>query len=127
MYKEAVEKEIGMMLKEGIIEASNSEWVSPPIMIIKKKDGTICLSLDYHKLSAMTQVDAYLMPRIDDILDQVGQARYITTVDLAKGYWQVPVAEENRPKTAFITLRELYQFKMMPFGLCGASATFLSK
>ena len=72
----------------------------------------------------MTQVDAYPMPRIDDILDQVGQARYITTLDLAKGYWQVPVAEEDHPKTAFITPRGLYQFKMMLFGLCGAPATF---
>ena len=54
--------------------------------------------------------------QIDDILDQVGQARYITSLDLAKGYWQVPVAEDQ-PKTAFITARGLYQFKRMPFGL----------
>ena len=123
MYKEAVEKEIEMMLKEGIIEAANSEWASP-IVIVKKKDDTIRLCVDCRKLNTITQVDAYLMPRIDDILDQVGQARYITTLDLAKGYWQVPVAEEDRPKTAFITPRGLYQFKMMPFGLCGAPATF---
>ena len=63
------------------------------------------------------------MPWIDDILDLVGQARYITTVDLAKGYWQVLVAEEDRPKTAVITPRGLYRFKMMPFGLCGAPVT----
>ena len=54
----------------------------------------------------------------------MGQARYITTLNLAKGYWQVPVAEEDRPKTASITPRGLYQFKMMLFGLCGAPATF---
>ena len=64
------------------------------------------------------------MPRVDDILDQVGQAKYITTLDLAKGYWQVSVAEEDRHKTAFITTKGLYQFRMMPFGLCGAPATF---
>ena len=93
-------------------------------MIIKKKDDTIRLCVDYRRLNVMTQVDAYPMPRIDDILDQVGQARYITTLDLAKGYWQVPVAEEDHPKTAFITPRGLYQFKMMPFGLCRAPATF---
>ena len=56
----------------------------------------------------MTQVDAYPMPRIDNILDQVGQVRYITTLDLTKGYWQVPVAEEDQPKIAFITPRGLY-------------------
>ena len=123
MYKEAVEKEIEIWLKEGIVEPPNSEWASP-MVIIKKKDDTIRLCVDYRKLNAMTQVDAYPMPQIDDILDQVGQARYITTLDLAKGYWQVLVAEEDQPKTAFITPRGLYQFKRMPFGLCGAPATF---
>ena len=123
VYKEAVEKEIELMLKQGIIEPASSERALP-IVIIKKKDDTIRLCVDYRRLNAMTQVDAYPMPRIDDILDQVGQARYITTLDLAKGYWQVPVAKEDRPKTVFITPRGLYQFKMMPFGLCGAPATF---
>ena len=106
VYKEAVEKGIELMLRQGIIEPASSEWASP-IVIIKKKDDTIRLCVDYRRLNAMTQVDAYPMPRIDDILDQVGQARYITTLDLAKGYWQVPVAEEDRPKTAFITPRGL--------------------
>ena len=72
----------------------------------------------------MTQVDAYPMPRIDDILDQIGQARYITTLDLARGYWQVPVAEEDRHKTAFTTPLGLFQFRVMPFGLSGTPATF---
>ena len=68
------------------------------MVIIKKKDDTISLCVDYRKLNAMTQVNAYPLPRIDDILDQMGQARYITTLDTAKGYWRVPVAEEDRPK-----------------------------
>ena len=84
------------MLKQGIIEPASSEWALL-IVIIKKKDDTIRLCVDYRRLNPMTQVDAYPMPRIDDILDQVGQARYITTLDLAKGYWQVPVAEEDHP------------------------------
>ena len=57
-------------------------------------------------------------------MDQVGQAKYITTLDLAKGYWQVPVAEKDRHKTAFVTIKGLYQFRVMPFGLCGAPVTF---
>ena len=123
MYREAVQKEIELMLKEDIIEPSNSEWASP-LVIVRKKDNTIRLCVDYRKLNAETQVDAYPMPRIDDILDQVGQAKFITTLDLAKGYWQVPVAKEDRHKTAFVSPRGLYQFKMLPFGLCGAPATF---
>ena len=111
------------MLEEGVIEPCVSEWASP-MVIIKKKDDTIRLCVDYRRLNAEMMMDAYPMPRVDDILDQVGQAKYITTLDLAKGYWQVPVAEEDRHKTAFITTKGLYQFKMMPFGLCGAPATF---
>ena len=123
IYREAVEKELEMMLEEGVIEPCVSEWASP-MVIVKKKDDTIRLCVDYRRLNAGTQLDAYPMPRVEDILDQLGQAKYITTLDLAKGYWQVPVAEEDRHKTAFITTKGLYQFKMMPFGLCGAPATF---
>jgi len=75
-------------------------------------------------LNDVMEMDAYPMPRINDILDQVGQAKYITTLDLAKGYWQVPVAEEDRHKTAFVTTKGLYQFKVILFGLCGAPVTF---
>ena len=94
------------------------------MVIIKKKDDTIRLCIGYKRLNAETVMDAYPMPRVDDTLDQVGQATYITTLDLAKGYWQVPAAEEDRHKTAFITTKGLYQFEMMPFGLYGAPATF---
>ena len=72
----------------------------------------------------MTKLDAYPLPQIDDILDTIGQANFITTLDLAKGYWQVMVAESDRSKTAFISPLGLFQFKTMPFGLCGAPATF---
>ena len=123
MYRNAVEKEIEKMIKEGVIEPANSKWALP-MVIIRKKDDTIHLCIDNHRLNAVTHMDAYPMPRMEEILDQVGQAKYITTLDLAKGYWQVPVAEEDRHKTAFITPGGLYQFKMMPFGLCGAPTMF---
>ena len=64
------------------------------------------------------------MPRIDDLIDQLGKARYVTTLDLTRGYWQVPVAADVCHKTAFVTLFGLYQFTVMPFGLQGAPATF---
>ena len=75
-----------MMLKEGVIKPCVSEWGSP-MVIIKKKDDAIQLCVEYRRLNAETEMDAYPIPRVDDILGQLGQAKYITTLDLAKGYW----------------------------------------
>eukprot|EP00731_Ephydatia_muelleri_P002369 Em0001g2369a len=89
------------MEKGGIIETSNSEWALP-IVLIKKKDGTMRFCIDYRRLNAVTQVEAYPMPRIDDIIDRLGKARFISP-DLTRGYWQMPVPTEDRAKTAFVT------------------------
>ena len=75
-------------------------------------------------MNSVSQADAYLMPRIDDLIDRLGKAKYITTIDLMRGYWQVPVVEASRSKTAFTTPLGLFQFRVMPFGLHGAPATF---
>lgn len=122
-YREAVVEELKEMEKSGIIEPSQSEW-SAPIVVVKKKDGNIRLCVDYRKLNSITPFDAYPMPRADELIDKIGQAKFITTLDLAKGYWQVPMKEEDRAKTAFATPTGLFQFKVMPFGLSGAPATF---
>ena len=110
------------MLKEGIIEHSNSEW-SSPIVLVGKKDGSLCLCVDYRRLNSLSEADAYPMPQIDEMLDQLGTAQFISTLDLTRGYWQVPVAKEARHKTAFVTPFGLYHFNVMPFGLQGAPAT----
>jgi len=122
-YREAVERENEIMLTEGVIEHCSSEWASP-IVVVRKKDNTIRLSVDYRKLNAETLMDAYLMLQVDEILDQLEQARYLSTLNLVRGYWQVTVAEEDHPKITFITLQGLYQFCVMSFGLCGAPVTF---
>eukprot|EP00731_Ephydatia_muelleri_P001672 Em0001g1672a len=121
--REWVKKEIEAMFQDGVIESSISDWASP-IVLIEKKDGGIRFCVDYRKLNSVTQGDAYPMPRVDELLDQLGNSQYLTTLDLARGYWQVSVKLEDRHKTAFTTPYGLYQFKVMPFGLCGAPATF---
>ena len=106
-----------------MVEESTSGWASP-IVVVQKKDGSNRLCIDYRKLNARTKFDAYPMPRIDEMLDAIGQSQYITTLDLAKGYWQVPLAEEDKEKTAFTSPLGLLQFRVMPFGLSRAPATF---
>ena len=122
-YQKAVKEELQEMERDGIIEPSTSGWASP-IVLVRKKDGTLRLCVDYRKLNGVSQQDAYPMPRVDEIIDRIGKAKFITTIDLTRGYWQVPVAEGARAATAFTTLFGLFQFKVMPFGLQGAPATF---
>ena len=122
-HKAEVKKEIEEMLADRIIEPSASEW-SSPMVLVKKKDGSLRLCVDYRKLNQQSQGDAYPMPRIDDLIDLVGQSKFISTLDLTRGYWQVPVADESKPQTAFSTTFGLFQYNVMPFGLQGAPATF---
>ena len=121
--KRDVIKELQEMKDDGIVEKSTSEWASP-IVIVKKKDGSNRICVDYRRLNAKTKFDAYLMPRIDDLLDNIGQSKYLTTLDMMKGYWQVQMDERDKEKTAFTSPLGLLQFTTMPFGLSGAPATF---
>ena len=122
-YREDVKKDLEEMEKDGIIEPSASEWASP-IVLVPKKDGSLRMCVDYRRLNGVSEADAYPMSRIDDLIDRLGTAKFITTLDLTGGYWQVPVAEDSRHHTTFTTPFGLYQFTVMPFGLQGAPATF---
>ena len=122
-WQDKVRREIQTMLDVGIIEPSTSAWTSP-IIPVKKKDGSLRLCVDYRKLNSITKEDRYLMPRIDELLEKLGKATYISTLDLTKGYYQVQVSKPDREKTAFVTPMGKYQFKRMPFGLKGAPTTF---
>ena len=123
VHKEEVHQLIQDMLARNVIQPSTSPWASP-VVIVRKKDGSARFSVDYRRLNAVTRKDAYPLPRIDDTLDTLSGSQWFSTLDLLSGYWQVEVAEGDREKTAFATQSGLFEFKVMPFGLCNAPATF---
>ena len=121
--REEVKGLLNQMLERGVIEPSSSPWASP-VVLVQKKDGTTRFCIDYRKLNYATRKDAYPLPRIDMTQDALHGSQWFTTLDLLSGYWQVQVEDDDKEKTAFCTTEGLYQFKVMPFGLCNAPATF---
>ena len=111
------------MLLGGQIEPSDSPWASP-VVLVTKKDGSTRFCVEYRRLNSLTIKDAYPRPRIDDLLRLLGNQQWFSTMDLASGYWQMAMSPEAKRKAAFVTNKCLFQFRVMPFGLCNAPATF---
>lgn len=111
------------MLAYNVIRPSTSPWRSP-VLLVEKKDGTKRFCVDYRRLNAITRKDAYPLPLIDEIIDFAAGRRFRSTLDLLSGYWQIPLYEGDKEKTAFATRSGIYEFNVMPFGLCNAPATF---
>lgn len=118
-----VEKQLEEMLSAGIVKPSHSGWASP-VILVPKKDGRLRFCVDYRKVNAIMESDAYLLPNITEILESLSGAAIFSTIDLNSGYWQVTMDPESRAKTVFITPFGLFQFNVMPFGLKNAPATF---
>ena len=116
-------QEVQRMLDTGVIEPSNSPW-SSPVVLVTKKDGSLRYCIDYRKLNSVTIKDSYPLPRIDDSLDALRGSKWFSCLDLASGYWQLMLDPADKEKTAFVTQQGLFQFRVLPFGLCNAPATF---
>ena len=120
---DAEDREIDDMLASGVIEPSMSPWASP-VVLAKKPDGSYRFCIDYRKVNAVSNSDAFPMPDIKDALDSLRGATCFATIDLLSGYWQLGLTERAKERSAFCTKRGLFQFCHMPFGLSGAPATF---
>ena len=121
--REEAEKQVKEMLDNGIIEPSCSPW-SSPIVLVKKKDNSTRFCVDYRALNSVTRKDSYPLPRIQDCLDALGGTHWFSSIDLQSGYWQSEVLPQHAPKTAFACSSGLFQFKVLPFGVCNGGATF---
>ena len=121
--RQVVEKEVKTMLELGVIEPSKSSY-SSPVVLVSKKDGSVRFCIDFRALNKVTVFDSEPIPNPEELFCRLAGAHYFTKIDLAKGYWQLPVRPEDKHKTAFQTTLGLFQWTRMPFGLVTAPATF---
>ena len=121
--RQNIQQEIDRMLKAGIIVPSNSPW-SSPVILLTKPNGEFRFIIDYRRLNSITVKDAYPQPTVEELLQRLGGHGWFTKLDLKSGYYQIPIQQSDKPKTAFITQDGLYQFEVLPMGLMNAPATF---
>lgn len=122
-WEEQVRSELDTLLEAGIIRPSTSPWASPTVPV-KKPDGSLRLCVDFRRINSVTVPDPFPMPHIEDMLNRLGEAKYLSKINLKKGFYQIKVVDQDIPKTAFITSLGKYEFTRMPFGLRNAPATF---
>jgi hypothetical protein len=121
--REKVRSMVGEMLDAGIVRESVSDYASP-ILLVRKKDGSMRLCVDYRKLNSVTVKERYPMPIIEDEIARLSGQSCFITLDLASGYYQVPISEQSRHLTSFVTPDGQFEFNRMPFGLANAPAVF---
>ena len=118
-----LKKEVDYLLENDFIEPSKSAWASPCILV-PKPDGSYRMCTDYRKVNNVTKTDSFPIPRIDDCIDKIGKAKYVTKFDLLKGFWQIPLTNRAKEISAFVTPDGLFQYKVMPFGMKNSPPTF---
>ncbi|CAF4872353.1 unnamed protein product, partial [Rotaria magnacalcarata] len=118
-----IDNQIDSMYTSGLIRPSQSAW-SSPVVLVKKKDGTYRFCVDYRRLNQITMKDSYPLPHMEETINQLGGSSYFSKMDLKSGYFQLPIDEKDKPKTAFITSRGLWEFNVLPQGLKNAPPSF---
>ena len=122
--REKVEQEVKNMLNAGIVEKSKSAY-GAPIVVVQKKDASMRLCIDYRGLNEITVFDPQPMPKLDDIFNKLGKAKFMSKIDCTKGFWQIPLEESAKEKSGFVTPFGHFQFNVMPFGMVNSGATFV--
>ncbi|CAF1106349.1 unnamed protein product [Adineta ricciae] len=118
-----IQQEIDKMLRAGIVIPSTSDW-SSPVVLLTKSDGTFRFIIDYRKLNAITKKDVYPQPTVEELIQRLGGHSWFTKIDMKAGYHQIPIRDQDKEKTAFVTQDGLYQFEVLPMGLMNAPPTF---
>ncbi len=121
--KSIMRQEVSYLLENDLAKPSCSPW-SSPCLLVPKPDGTFRFCTDFRKVNAVTVPDSYPLPRMEDCIDNIGSARFVTKLDMLKGYWQVPLTPQASDISAFVTPDTFLQYTVMAFGLRNAPATF---
>ena len=120
---ESVKKKLECMLELGLIDAAKSEW-SSPVTLVPRPDGSQRFCIDYREVNKLTRKDSYPLPRVEECIDQVGKSKFLTKIDMLKGYWQIPLTPRAREISCFTILGQTYVCNVMPYGLTNATATY---
>ena len=124
--KEEIQRQCDEMLKHGIIEQAPSSAWQAPVVMVKKKSGEYRFAIDYRRLNSVTSPKSFPLPRLEDVFDALGQAkaRLYSTLNMSSGFWQIPMAQESKDKTGFVTHHGVFRFNKMPYGLMNSPSTF---
>ena len=123
-YKDRAQAAIDQMLRDGVIEPSDSDYLNPVVLVKKKNSDDIRVCIDFRALNAVTVKDRQPVLLVSEVVAQLADAQVFSVLDARSGYYQIPLREQDKKKTAFQFNGQLLQFRVMPFGLCNGPSTF---